>query len=157
MSRLHEIFRWGVVLLVTRGLGVTIDTRLNFKSHISDKCYRASRQIISFERCLKYLQIYRRLSMYKSFIQSNFFTVLWPGSFGEGKLTVSLENCRNLRSALFLITLLRVMQSYVSGCILFLFHFIVISSVLRCMNAVMILTQCIETTYFSAIQWPSTL
>ena len=53
-------------------LGVTLDDRLNFKSHVDDICNRASRQINSFKRFSKYLKIDRRLSVYKSFIQSNF-------------------------------------------------------------------------------------
>ena len=53
-------------------LGVTFDDSLNFKSHVTDICNRASRQINSFKRFAKYLKIDRRLSVYKSFIQSNF-------------------------------------------------------------------------------------
>ena len=53
-------------------LGVTPDKRLNFKSHVDYICNRASRQINSFKRFSKYLKIDRRLSVYKSFIQSNF-------------------------------------------------------------------------------------
>ena len=53
-------------------LGVTLDDRLNFKSHVDDICNRASRQINSFKRFSKYLKIDKRLSVYKSFIQSNF-------------------------------------------------------------------------------------
>ena len=53
-------------------LGVTLDDRLNFKSHVDDICNRASRQIDSFKRFSKYLKVDRRLSVYKSFIQSNF-------------------------------------------------------------------------------------
>ena len=43
-----------------------------FKSHVDDICNRASRQINSFKRFSKYLKVDRRLSVYKSFIQSNF-------------------------------------------------------------------------------------
>ena len=53
-------------------LDVTLDDSLNFKSHVTDICNRASRQINSFKRFAKYLKIDRRLSVYKSFIQSNF-------------------------------------------------------------------------------------
>ena len=52
--------------------GVTLDDRLNFKSHVDGICNRASRQINSFKRFSKYLKIDRRLSVYKNFIQSNF-------------------------------------------------------------------------------------
>ena len=40
--------------------------------NIMDICNRASRQINSFRRFAKYLKIDRRLSVYKTFIQSNF-------------------------------------------------------------------------------------
>ena len=53
-------------------LGVTLDDRLNFKSHVDDTCNRVSRQINSFKWFSKYLKVDRRLSVYKSFIQSNF-------------------------------------------------------------------------------------
>ena len=44
-------------------LGVTLDDRLNFKSHVDDICNRASRQINSIKRFSKYLKIDRRLSV----------------------------------------------------------------------------------------------
>ena len=53
-------------------LGVMLDDRLSFKSHVDDMCNRASRQMNSYQRFSKYLKIDRRLSVYKSFIQSNF-------------------------------------------------------------------------------------
>ena len=53
-------------------LGVMLDDRLNFKSYVDDICNRASRQINYFKQFSKYLKIDRRLSVYKSFIQSNF-------------------------------------------------------------------------------------
>ena len=52
--------------------GVTLDDSLNFKFHVTDICHRASRQINSFKRFAKYLKTGRRLSVYTSFIQSNF-------------------------------------------------------------------------------------
>ena len=44
-------------------LGVTLDDILNFKSHVTDICNRASRQINSFKMFAKYLKIDRRLSV----------------------------------------------------------------------------------------------
>ena len=49
-----------------------MDDSLNFKSHVTDICNRASRQMNSFKRFAKYLKIDRRLSVYKSFIPSNY-------------------------------------------------------------------------------------
>ena len=53
-------------------LGVTLDDRLNFKSHVDDICNHASRQINYFKCFSKYLKIDRQLSVYRGFIQSNF-------------------------------------------------------------------------------------
>ena len=72
-------------------LGVTLDDILNFKSHVDDICNRASRQINSIKRFSKYLKIDRRLSVYKSFIQSNYS--YWPVArlFCGGKNNNRLE------------------------------------------------------------------
>ena len=53
-------------------LGVTLDDRLNFESHVDDICNHASRQINSFKCFSKYLKVHRQLSVYRGFIQSNF-------------------------------------------------------------------------------------
>ena len=55
-----------------KALGVTLDDSLSFKSHATYICNRASRQINSFKMFAKYLQIDRRLSVYRGYIQSNF-------------------------------------------------------------------------------------
>ena len=46
-------------------LGVDIDDKLNFNSHVSNMCHKAGRQ-------LNVLAYASRLSIYKSFIMSNF-------------------------------------------------------------------------------------
>ena len=53
-------------------LGVTLDDKLKFNSHVQSLCFRASRQINSFKRIAKYLNVERRLAVLKSFILSNF-------------------------------------------------------------------------------------
>ena len=53
-------------------LGVTLDDKLKFNSHVQSLCFRASRQINSFKRIAKYLNVERRLTVLKSFILSNF-------------------------------------------------------------------------------------
>ena len=53
-------------------LGVTLDEKLNFNSHISGLCKKASRQINILKRLSKYLNQESRVSIYKSFISSNF-------------------------------------------------------------------------------------
>ena len=53
-------------------LGVTLDDKLKFNSHVQSLCFRASRQINSFKRIAKYLNVERRLTVLKSFILSHF-------------------------------------------------------------------------------------
>ena len=109
-------------------LGVTLDDSLNFKSHVTDICNRASRQINSFKRFAKYLKIDRRLSVYKSFIQSNFSYCPLAWIFCGRKNSISLKNYRNVPFALFLMTFQRVMKFCAKGLTLCLFHSIVFVS-----------------------------
>ena len=53
-------------------LGVTLGDKLKFNSHVQSLCFRASRQINSFKRIAKYLNVERRLTVIESFILSNF-------------------------------------------------------------------------------------
>ena len=80
-------------------LGVTLDDRLNFTSHVDDICNRASRQINSFKRFSKYLKIDRRLSVYKVLFSPTFRTAPWLGSFVVERIATSLRNCKNVLSA----------------------------------------------------------
>jgi hypothetical protein len=53
-------------------LGVTIDFELNFDTHIANICKKASRQLNILKRIGKYLAKLGRLTIYYSFIFSNF-------------------------------------------------------------------------------------
>ena len=53
-------------------LGVTLDSSLKYNKHISNLCFKASIQINAMKRIGKYLNTDCRISMYKSFISSNF-------------------------------------------------------------------------------------
>ncbi|SMN17588.1 hypothetical protein CRYPA_887 [uncultured Candidatus Thioglobus sp.] len=53
-------------------LGVTIDYELNFDKHISEICKKASQQLNILKRIGKYLNRLGRLTIYYSFILSNF-------------------------------------------------------------------------------------
>ena len=53
-------------------LGVTIDFKLNFNSHISNICKKASKQLNCLKRIGKYLTRLGKLTVYHSFILSNF-------------------------------------------------------------------------------------
>ena len=53
-------------------LGVTIDFKLNFNEHISNICKKASRQLNVLKRIGKHLTKRGKLTIYYSFIMSNF-------------------------------------------------------------------------------------
>ena len=53
-------------------LGVTLDKNLQYNTHISNLCSKASPQINGMKRIGKYLNTDCRIAMYKSFISSNF-------------------------------------------------------------------------------------
>ena len=53
-------------------LGITIDFKLNFDTHISNICKKASRQLNCLKRLGKFLTRLGRLTVYHSFILSNF-------------------------------------------------------------------------------------
>jgi hypothetical protein len=52
-------------------LGVTIDFKLNFSSHITNICKKAARQLNVLKRIGKYLDRFGKLTIYHSFIMSN--------------------------------------------------------------------------------------
>lgn len=53
-------------------LGVTFDFMLNFNIHITNMCKKASRQLNAMKRIGRFLSKLGRLTMYHSFIMSNF-------------------------------------------------------------------------------------
>jgi hypothetical protein len=53
-------------------LGVTIDFKLKFNTHIANTCKKASRQLNVLKRVGKYLNKLGKLTIYHSFILSNF-------------------------------------------------------------------------------------
>ena len=53
-------------------LGVTLDSNLQYDTHISNLCFKASAQINAMKRIGKYLNTDCRIAIYKSFISSNF-------------------------------------------------------------------------------------
>ena len=60
-------------------LGVKIDERLPFDDHTSALCAEASHQISALRRIVEYLTIDNRMSIYDTFIASNFnyFITVW--------------------------------------------------------------------------------
>ena len=53
-------------------LGITLDDKLKFNSHVQSLCFCASRQINSFKRIAKYLNVEHGLTILKNFILLNF-------------------------------------------------------------------------------------
>ena len=53
-------------------LGVTLDHKLNFDMHIGSICFSASRGINALKRLSRFLDEDSRVSIYKSFVLSNF-------------------------------------------------------------------------------------
>lgn len=53
-------------------LGITIDSKLNFDSHISDLCKKASRQVNVLKRLSNILSLKVKLAILNSFVLSNF-------------------------------------------------------------------------------------
>ena len=53
-------------------LGVNIDCMLNFNDHISDICKKASQQLAVLKRIGRFLTKHGKLTIFKSFIMSNF-------------------------------------------------------------------------------------
>ena len=53
-------------------LGVNIDFMLNFNDHISDICWKASQQLAVLKRIGRFLTKHGKLTIFKSFIMSNF-------------------------------------------------------------------------------------
>ena len=78
-------------------LGINIDNKLNFNSHLSSMCNKAGRQLNVLQRLkgsLDSLDSASRLSIYKSFIMSNFnyCPVVWM--FTSKSSLLKLENIK---------------------------------------------------------------
>ena len=60
-------------------LGVSIDFRLKFDSHVSEICKKASKQLAVLKRLGRFLSKQGKLTIYNSFISSNFnyCQILW--------------------------------------------------------------------------------
>ena len=67
LSRLREMLSHLLIVL-----GDTLDSNLQYDTHISNLCSKASTQINAMKRIGKYLNTDCRIAMYKSFISSNF-------------------------------------------------------------------------------------
>jgi hypothetical protein len=71
-------------------LGVDLDNKLNFHSHVSNLCLKTARQINALKRLARFLDFEGRLAIYRSFIISNFnyCPTVWHfcGEAATGKL-----------------------------------------------------------------------
>jgi hypothetical protein len=80
-------------------LGVTVDSQLNFDKHISEICKKASQQLNILKRIGKYLNRLGRLTIYYSFILSNFnyCPVIWHFCNEKNTKTIEKTQERALR------------------------------------------------------------
>ena len=53
-------------------LGITIDSKLQFQSHVEAICKTANQKVKAFSRIAGYLQKHKAYVLYKTFIRSNF-------------------------------------------------------------------------------------
>ena len=53
-------------------LGVTIDSKLNFKSHVKALCVKTNRKVSAFARVARYLDLQKAKLLYQSFVASTF-------------------------------------------------------------------------------------
>ena len=76
-------------------LGINMDNKLNFNSHVSSMCNKAGRQLNVLQRLKGSLDYASRLSIYKSFIMSNFnyCPVVWM--FTSKSSLLKLETIKN--------------------------------------------------------------
>ena len=68
-------------------LGITIDSELNFESHLPDICNKVSRKINAFERIANYMSLEKRQTVMKKLTKSQFNYCLLPPD-----LDVSITN-----------------------------------------------------------------
>ena len=72
-------------------LGITIDSKLNFDSHISDLCNKASMQLNALNRLRKYIGEKQMEILLNSFIYSNFNYCPLVWHFSSRKSTAEIE------------------------------------------------------------------
>ena len=84
-------------------LGINIDNKLNFNSHVSSMCNKAGRQLNVLQRLKGSLDYASRLSIYKSFIMSNFdyCPVVWM--FTSKSALLKLETIFKKRALRFVL------------------------------------------------------
>ena len=68
---------------------VTLDSSLQYNTHISNLYSKASTQINAMKRIGKYLSTDCRIAVYKSFISSNFHIVQCPGCFVRNEIQIN--------------------------------------------------------------------
>ena len=83
-------------------LGINIYNRLNFNSHVSSMWNKGGRQLIFLQRLKGSLDYASRLSIYKSFIMSNFnyCPVVWMFTSKSSLLKLETIKKRALRFVL---------------------------------------------------------
>ena len=89
----HAIERMGEIKL----LGVQIDEKLNFTSHISELCTKASQKVGVLVRLRNLIPCNAKLSLYKSSVLLHLTSVIQSGTFAMHRIGESSTGFRNER------------------------------------------------------------
>ena len=80
-------------------LGIEIDSKLNFDTHVHEICQKAARQINALKRLSKFLNLDSRMAIFRSFITSNFgyCSLVWHACSAKNTQKLETLQLRALR------------------------------------------------------------
>ena len=80
-------------------LGIEIDSKLNFDTHVHEICQKAARQINALKRLSKFLNLDSRMAIFRSFITSNFgyCSLVWHACSAKNTQKLEKLQLRALR------------------------------------------------------------
>ena len=93
-------------------LGIEIDSKLNFDTHVHEICQKAARQINALKRLSKFLNLDSRMAIFRSFITSNFGYCSLAGLHAVPKILRSSKNFSYERYVLSTMIILVPMTNY---------------------------------------------
>ena len=80
-------------------LGIEIDSKLNFDTHVHEICQKAARQINALKRLSKFLNLESRMAIFRSFITSNcgYCSLVWHACSAKNTQKLEKLQLRALR------------------------------------------------------------
>ena len=80
-------------------LGIEIDSKLNFDTHVHEICQKAARQINALKRLSKFMNLDSRMTIFRSFITSNFgyCSLVWHACSAKNTQKLEKLQLRALR------------------------------------------------------------